>query len=111
VNSYVASVLGDFIRQRLIANRDTFTFETVMSHPGKVALLRDVQAAGFETHLFFVATEDPQINISRVRARVLAGGHDVPEDKIIKRYHASLALLAAAHKPSLLFRQFPGGAE
>jgi predicted ABC-type ATPase len=46
--------------------------------------------------LYYVATEDPIINISRVKHRVKLGGHSVPEDKIISRYHRSLALLMDA---------------
>jgi predicted ABC-type ATPase len=43
-----------------------------------------------------VATEDPAINISRVQYRVKAGGHSVPEDKIVSRYQRSLDLLLEA---------------
>jgi predicted ABC-type ATPase len=43
-----------------------------------------------------VATDDPQINISRVQNRVATGGHDVPSEKIEERYHRSLALLMKA---------------
>jgi predicted ABC-type ATPase len=43
-----------------------------------------------------VATEDPGINISRVRNRVGQGGHNVPEDKIVARYFRSLELLLDA---------------
>lgn len=39
VNSYLASVAVDFIRQRLLEQKSSLTFETVMSHPGKVELL------------------------------------------------------------------------
>lgn len=67
-----------------------------MSHPGKVDLLKQAQAAGYRTYLYFVATDDPAINISRVRNRVKLGGHAVPEDRIEKRYHRSLDLLMAA---------------
>lgn len=35
----------------------------------------------------------PEINISRVKNRVTMGGHNVPEDKIVQRYHRSLELL------------------
>ena len=69
-----------------------------MSHPGKVALLEKAQQAGYRTYLYFVATDDPEINGSRVRNRVGLGGHPVPEDKIISRYHRSLALLLEAIK-------------
>lgn len=96
VNSYFASVAADFIRRKLLDAGITFTFETVMSHPGKVDLLRKAQERGFRTYLYYVATEDPEINISRVENRVASGGHPVPREKIIERYHRSLDLLADA---------------
>ena len=40
VNAYFASVAADFIRQKLLEARVSFTFETVMSAPDKVAFLR-----------------------------------------------------------------------
>lgn len=96
INSYLASVIVDFIRQKLLAQRISFTFETVMSHPGKIEILRQAQAAGYRTYLYYVATDDPAINISRVRNRVKLGGHSVPEDKIVLRYNRSLELLMDA---------------
>ena len=67
-----------------------------MSSADKVEFLCKAHAQGFRTYLYFVATEDPEINISRVAARVQAGGHDVPEDKIRNRYTRSLGLLLQA---------------
>jgi predicted ABC-type ATPase len=96
VNSYFASVAGDFLRQKLLEKKVSFTFETVMSHPSKVGLLAQAQQAGYRTYLYFVATEDPAINVSRVRNRVKLGGHPVPEDRIEKRYYRSLDLLMQA---------------
>lgn len=96
MNSYFASVLADFLRRKLLEAGQTFTFETVMSHPGKVALLHKAQEAGYRTYLYYVATDDPAINVSRVANRVALGGHAVPEDKIVERYHKSLALLIPA---------------
>jgi predicted ABC-type ATPase len=96
VNSYFASVGVDFLRQKLLGQKISFTFETVMSHPSKVALLAQAQTAGYRTYLYFVATDDPAINISRVRNRVKLNGHDVPQDKIVTRYYRSLELLMDA---------------
>ena len=96
VNSYFASVASDFLRQRLLEEEISFTFETVMSHPSKVEFLAKAQQAGYRTYLYFVATDDPDINISRVRSRVKLGGHAVPEDRIEPRYHRSLGLLMEA---------------
>ncbi len=41
-------------------------------------------------------SDDPIINISRVRNRVRLGGHSVPDDKVIARYGRSLGLLPEA---------------
>ena len=96
VNSYVASVLADFIRHKLLAAEVSFTFETVMSSPDKIDFLYKAQKAGYRTYLYFVATEDPDINVARVQARVEMGGHPVAEDKIRERYGRSLGLLPEA---------------
>jgi predicted ABC-type ATPase len=98
VNAYFASVAVDFLRRKMLGQNATFTFETVMSHPSKVALLEEAQRAGYRTYLYYVATDDPDINVSRVRNRVGLGGHPVPEDKIVSRYHRSLDLLMEAIK-------------
>ncbi|MFV0339257.1 MAG: zeta toxin family protein [Parachlamydiaceae bacterium] len=96
VNGYFASVAADFIRQKLLECSMSFTFETVMSFPDKVELLQKAKTKGYRTYLYYVATENPEINVSRVRYRVSQGGHSVPEDKIVSRYKRSLDLLSQA---------------
>lgn len=98
VNSYFASVCADFIRQKLLEAHESFTFETVMSSYDKVELLKKAQEIGYRTYLYYVATEDPLINISRVEYRVKTGGHPVPKDKIVSRYYRSLDYLFDAIK-------------
>jgi predicted ABC-type ATPase len=99
-NAYFASVAADFIRQKLLESSKSFTFETVMSFPDKIELLRKAKSKGYRTYLYYIATENPDINISRVRYRVSRGGHPVPEDKIVTRYHRSLDLLMEAVQAS-----------
>lgn len=98
MNSYYASVIASFIRYKLLEEKKDFTFETVMSHEEKVEFLEKVQSSGFKTYLYFVATDDPEINISRVKSRVARDGHNVEEDKIRKRYVRSINLLKEALK-------------
>ncbi len=98
INSYYASVLCDFIRQQLLLSKVSFTFETVMSSPDKVDFLAKAQQNNYKTYLYFVATEDPLINVSRVSQRVRKGGHNVPNEKIIARYYRSMDLLVDAIK-------------
>lgn len=96
VNSYFASVAADFLREKLLGQKISFTFETVMSHPGKVEVLVKARKAGCRIYLCLAATDDPEINISRVSNRVKPGGRPVPEDRIVKRCHRSLDLLREA---------------
>jgi predicted ABC-type ATPase len=100
VNSYHAAALADFIRRRLLAKRASFTFETVMSSRDKVEFIRLARAQGYRTYLYFVATEDPQININRVAIRVGEGGHDVPDGLVVQRYWRTLELLPEAIQAS-----------
>lgn len=99
-DAYLASVVSEEIRKRLIDLRMSFTFETVMSHKSKPELLKKAQSLGYRTYLYFIATEDPEINLSRVAYRVSQNGHDVPADKIISRYERSLNLLLSAIRAS-----------
>lgn len=95
-NSYLAATLAEAVRQELLDEGKTFTFETVMSHRSKIDFMRDARERGYRVYLYFVATDDPSINIDRVRRRVLQGGHPVPDDKVIDRYHKSIALMTEA---------------
>lgn len=96
INSYFASVIADFIRHKLLDSGMSFTFETVMSSADKVSLLQQAQKKGYRTYLYYIATENPLINILRVQHRVKMGNHDVPQEKIISRYERSLSLLLDA---------------
>ena len=42
-------------------------------------MMLDAKARGFEVRLVYIGTENVEINLARIRNRVLAGGHDVPE--------------------------------
>ena len=82
----------------MVDQQVSFSFETVMSHPGKVDFLHYAAQKGYTTYLYYIATESPDININRVENRVAKGGHDVPIQKIESRYYRSLDLLLKALK-------------
>ena len=56
-------------------------------------LLKRARKKGYFIRCYYILTADPMINVFRVRARVEAGGHDVPEDKISSRFDKTLALV------------------
>jgi predicted ABC-type ATPase len=96
-NSYVAADLAEMIRQNLLAeDADTFTYETVMSHPSKIEFIRRAKENGYRVYLYYIATEDPDINISRVKVRVSLQGHGVDPETVRARYYKSLGNLKSA---------------
>jgi predicted ABC-type ATPase len=96
--AYLGAILSEFIRNECLKGNRTFSFETVMSHPGKLEFIAEAKAKGFKTYLYFVCTESVQINIDRVQSRVELGGHPVPVEKTKSRYKKSLNLLVDAIK-------------
>ena len=85
-----AAVRADEMRYHSIAEKEDFTFETVLSSHYKLDILEKAKAAGYFIKCIFVLTVDPSVNVARVAARVALGGHNVEEDKIRNRYFKSL---------------------
>ena len=77
-------------RETCLRNKQSLIFETVLSSDGKVDFIRRAKDAGYFIRLFFVSTNHPSINSSRIAKRVMKGGHDVPIPKIISRYQKSI---------------------
>lgn len=92
----LSQIVAQFLVHELIRLRMKFSFETVFSHRSKIEAMVRASKAGFKVYLYFIATNDPELNKDRVRTRVAEGGHDVPPDRIEQRYHRSLELLKEA---------------
>lgn len=85
-------------REKCIETGESFSFETVLSTDRNYLLLKKAKENGFFIRVIYVITCNPDINVARVRVRVLDGGHDVPEDKIRSRYKKTLDLLPQVFK-------------
>ena len=96
ITNLAAAEAADRLRREALAQKRSFVTETVMSTDGKIQLMRQAKAAGYEVRLFFITTQSPEINKARVGQRVQAGGHAVPEDKIVSRYERAMRLLPQA---------------
>lgn len=88
-----AAQLAEKQREKHIEQMNEFCFETVLSTERNLRLLKKAKEKGYFIRCYYVLTADPMINVWRVRSRVDSGGHDVPEDKIIKRYDRALELI------------------
>lgn len=78
------------MREDCLVNKRSLIFETVLSADDKIDFIRRAKEAGFFIRIFFVSTEHPSVNASRIARRVMKGGHDVPISKIISRYYKSI---------------------
>ena len=98
LEAYEAARIAEAVRGRLMHERESFICETVLSDPvgAKVALLKEAQASGYDVTLIFIGLANAELSARRVMARVQAGGHDVPRDKIIARYGRTLLNLERA---------------
>ena len=88
-----AAQQAEALRNTLLNLGKDFSFETVLSTERNLHLLEKAKANGYEVQCIYVLTCNENINVARVKVRHMAGGHDVPEDKIRLRYHRTLALL------------------
>jgi predicted ABC-type ATPase len=94
-HAYEAARVAADTRAKLIKLRRTFIAETVFSHPSKLELIEAAHAADYTVVLHVVLVPE-ELAVQRVKHRVIAGGHDVPEDKIRQRYQRLWALVATA---------------
>ena len=86
-----AAEFSSKLREECIINKQSLIFETVLSASDKIDFIEKAIKNGYFVRLFFVGTDHPSINASRIAHRVLEGGHDVPITKIISRYSKSIA--------------------
>jgi predicted ABC-type ATPase len=94
-HSYDAARIAEATRTALIESGRQFIAETVFSHPSKVALIDQAQAAGYFVALHVLMLPE-HVAVARVAARVERGGHSVPEIKIRERYRRLWPLVAVA---------------
>lgn len=98
IDPYAAAELADRLRRQLVAQRESFLFETVFSDPvgEKVEFLRSAEAAGYTVLLIFIGLATAELSDQRVAMRAASGGHDVPPEKIIARFPRTLRNLKRA---------------
>ena len=88
-----AAQIAEKQREEHLKNKEDFCFETVLSTDRNLKLLQRAKEAGYFIRCYYILTADPMINVLRVRNRVLSGGHDIPQEKIILRYERALDLI------------------
>ncbi|HEU5123050.1 MAG TPA: zeta toxin family protein [Verrucomicrobiae bacterium] len=98
VDAYEAARMISALRTELVAQRESFIFETVFSDPAgdKLGFLKQAVQSGYAVVICFVGIDDAEVSEQRVAMRVSQGGHDVPSEKLVERFPRTLTNLAKA---------------
>lgn len=79
-----------------LANNQSFAVETTLSGNTYLRIMAEAKRKGWQVNLIYIGVDNVQTSIERVAQRVAAGGHNVPEEDIRRRYIRSLANLVVA---------------
>lgn len=89
----VAIEAGKIMLRRLahlLEQKHDFAFETTLSSRTFVGFIHRAREAGYTVNLIFYWLDSVELAQARVKARVLDGGHNIPMETIVRRYHAGI---------------------
>jgi predicted ABC-type ATPase len=82
-----------------IAEKKDFAFETTLSGRGYVKLLKQLRAESWRIVLYYLWIPSAEFSKERVRERVAHGGHDIPDEAIVRRYPRTTKNLFELYAP------------
>lgn len=85
--------------RELIAVGKTFALETTLASRSIANLAKEAQEKGYYVTLLFFWLNTPDLAVERVKMRVAAGGHNVGEATIRRRYTAGIQNLFNLYIP------------
>ncbi len=76
--------------KELISERSTFAFETTLTTKSYVNIIKEAKAKKYKIVLFYFWLNAVELALARIEDRVKKGGHNIPNDVVIRRYTRSL---------------------
>ena len=64
----------------------SFTQETTLSGRKTEATAKQVKELGYHVRLFYIGLDSAEESLSRISNRVKRGGHDIPQDDVVRRF-------------------------
>ncbi|MBD1426107.1 zeta toxin family protein [Sphingobacterium arenae] len=98
----VALAAGRIMLERiseLMKEGADFAFETTLSTRSYQSLVQKAQTFGYTVTLLYFWLESPDLAIQRVKKRVSMGGHHIPDEVVVRRYHRGLSNLLNIYLP------------
>jgi predicted ABC-type ATPase len=83
----------------LAAQRQTFAFESTLAARSYVHWIEQLRRDGYNFQLMFLWLRSADLAVQRVQERVRAGGHDVAEEVVRRRYVSGLINFWKLYQP------------
>ena len=74
---------------RLIETEKDFIMEVTLSGKGFKRIVNRLKRAGYSVAIIFLFLKSAETCVARVQNRVIAGGHHVPTEDIVRRFYRS----------------------
>ncbi|MGM9785387.1 MAG: AAA family ATPase [Candidatus Cryptobacteroides sp.] len=83
----------------LLARQKDFGVETTLATRTLLKTVKIAQSVGYTVTLLYFWLNSPELAIARVKARVEAGGHNIPEETVRRRYKVGLSYFFNDYAP------------
>ena len=83
----------------LLENNLDFCVETTLATRSLMGIINDAKSRGYTICILYFWLKSPELAIARVRDRVAAGGHNIPDDVIRRRYYMGLNYFFETYAP------------
>ncbi|MBQ8061826.1 MAG: zeta toxin family protein [Bacteroidales bacterium] len=89
--AYVGASRYMLLKMRSLLERNVdFGIETTLATRSLIKMIRQAKAKGYYVTILYLWLSSPELAVTRVKARVEAGGHNIKEETIHRRYHVGL---------------------
>lgn len=83
----------------LLGNMMDFCVETTLATRSLLGIINDAKSRGYTVYILYFWLKSPEMAIMRVKNRVAAGGHNIPEHVVRRRYYMGLNYFFETYAP------------
>ncbi len=83
----------------LLKRREDFSIETTLATRSLMKTIQEARSIGYDITLLYFWLNSPELAVKRVKDRVAAGGHNIPENIIRRRYDMGLGYFFNDYMP------------
>lgn len=83
----------------LSISNSSFAFETTLAAKSFAPFLNECKNRDYQLTVLYLWLVTPELALNRVKYRVKSGGHNIPDDVVVRRYHRSMSNLINLYMP------------